>query len=263
MTNPRWAFERAVLASSLPAPARHILLTLAVVADWPSGVTPAEHTPSLTRLCTITGLGRSTVARELNRSEEQGWVDRMRPAIERARREKDRTRYRLHAPSASPTAGLVPDRDQLASATQGLASPTAGPELVPQWDGASPTAGHKPDRSQTNQTAARASAAEAIVIEATGATADEARAVIALVEENDKPRSLGGFLRRLAADGDLTTRLDKIRAVRQRQDVSAVLTAARQGPPCVHGEAGGASNHPTSGEPICALCRVALRRNSA
>jgi len=258
VTNPRWAFERAVLASELPAPARHILLTLAVVADWPAGTTPADHTPSLTKLCDITGLGRSTVARELNRSEEQGWVDRMRPAIARARREKDRTRYRLHQP-ASPTQGLVPHRDQLASPTAGPASPTQGPELVPLWDGASPTAGHKPDRSQTNQTAARASAAEDIVMKSCDATPEEARAVIALIEQTDQPRSLAGFLRRLAQDGDLTTRLEKIRAVQQRQDVAAILSAARQGPPCDHGEPGGAALHPTSGEPLCALCRRAAR----
>lgn len=149
MTNPRWAFERAVLASGLAAPIRHVLLTLAVVADWPAGITPAEHTPSLTILARATGLGRSTVARALTAAEDGGWTDRLRPTVARAWADKERTRYRLKNPAlTSPAVALVPEGDQSQSGT----SPGAGPELVPERDGASPGAGHEPDPDQTNQT---------------------------------------------------------------------------------------------------------------
>lgn len=262
MTNPRWAFERAVLASDLPAPARLILLVLAVVADWPAGTTPAEHTPSLTRLATLTGLSRASIAEHLNRMESGGWVLRLRPTPAQARGKKERTRYRLRTAEAGPVVGLVQEMDQSGSPGDGLVQ-EMDQKQSRSWTSTSPGAGHKPDRFQTNQTAAPARAAEAIVIDATDATPEEARAVIALIEQTDKPRSLGGFLRRLAADGDLVTRLEKIRAAQQRQDVSAILAAARQGTPCDHGEAGGASLHPVSGEPLCALCRAALRRSNA
>lgn len=147
-TNPRWKLERAVLASELPPPARQVLLTLAVLADWPSGRTPAEHTPSLTRLARSTGLSRSTVADHLNRLESDGWVTRLRPGAARAQAEKARTQYRLVVPGTGPGGGLVQHPDQSATRT----SPIGGPALVRHPDGASPPAGHVPDLPQTNQT---------------------------------------------------------------------------------------------------------------
>ena len=104
--SPRFAFERAVLESGLPPPARHLLHVLAVFADWPAGTTPAAHTPSLSRLTESSGLCRSSVANHLRILERAGWLVRMRPSVAAARARKERTRYRLVVP-AGPGDGLA------------------------------------------------------------------------------------------------------------------------------------------------------------
>jgi hypothetical protein len=252
----RWDFERTVLGSELPPPARHVLHVLTIVADWPGGVIPAQFTKSLSELATLTGLGRSTVARTLNLLEEFAWVDRKRPTKERAQSAKERTQYRLRIPAgASPRAGLVPERDQIASPTAGLASPTAGPVLVPERDGASPRAGHKPDPFQTYQT----SSSEDVVSQATGATPEEAAAVANRVRNEKQPRNLIGLLRRMAADGDLRTLLTEHRAAVIKAKVSEQISNARGGPECDHGTPGGAAPHPITQQPLCPLCRAKSR----
>ena len=128
----RWDVERAVLGSSLPAPARLVLLVLLIQADART-LDTGKYSPSLTTLARATGLGRSTVARALNQLEEEGWLTRVRPDATEARSKKARTRYRI----TSPTAGLVPERDQ--------ASPTAGLDQSQSGTSASPTAGHRSD----------------------------------------------------------------------------------------------------------------------
>jgi hypothetical protein len=138
------AIQRAVLASDLPAPARLVMLTLLVRADYKSGTVPAEHTPSLTELATLTDLGRSTVARVLGILEAAGWVDRDRPDIAAARSEGAKTGYRLKI-GGSPAAGLVPERDH-------EGSPAAGPAVVPQRDRGSPAAGRLIRKTPTGST---------------------------------------------------------------------------------------------------------------
>lgn len=257
----RWEFERAVLGSGLPAPARHTLLVLAVLADWPGGVIPARFTPSLSTLQEMTGLSRSALANHLNAVERvegrDGWVVRARPTKERARAEKERTRYRLTIPASA--------REGLASPPQGLASPGDGLGLVQETDWASASGGHKPDRFQTySQTAAKPqpqSAPEQIVIDSTGATPEEATAVAKRVANERQPRSLAGLLRRMAADGDLAQLLTEHRAANKRASVAEALEAARRGPECEHRVPGGAALHPTTREPICPGCRNKAKRN--
>lgn len=150
MTSPRWAYERAVLASKLPASARLVLLALAVVADWPCGKTPERFTPSLSTLADLTGLSRRTVMDHLNIAEADGWVERYRPLVEKARADKERTRYRLMVDKASATVALAragdalelgqempqarapvahkPEPLQNITRTGSLASPTAPPD---------------------------------------------------------------------------------------------------------------------------------------
>ncbi|GLZ10265.1 hypothetical protein Acsp04_05000 [Actinomadura sp. NBRC 104425] len=128
----RWDVERAVLASDLPPMSRLLLLVLLVHADART-LDTGKYSPSLTGLARATGLGRSTVARELNRLEAEGWVIRARPDVDDARSKRARTTYRI----TNPTAGLVPERDQ--------ASPTAGPDQSQSGTSASPTAGHRSD----------------------------------------------------------------------------------------------------------------------
>ncbi len=250
----RWDFERAVLRSDLSATARLILLALAVVADWPGGAIPPRFTPSLTTLAEMTGLSRSALAKYLNEIEQtgdqDGWVVRVRPTKERARSDKERTRYQLSVPSSA--------RDALASPRGALASAQDGLELVHETDWASAPGGHKPDPSRPLPD--RSQAAEQIVIEATGATAEEATAIARRVENERKPRNLPGLLRRMAADGDLAQFLTDQRAATTRARNASAIAKAREGPQCEHGEAGGANPHPSSGEPLCPQCRALARR---
>lgn len=84
--------QRAVLRSEIPATGRHILLTLAVKANWETGVIAAEYTPSLAGLAEDTGLSKSTIAEWLDVLDTAGWVKRERPP----RASKDeRTLYTL------------------------------------------------------------------------------------------------------------------------------------------------------------------------
>jgi hypothetical protein len=126
--------QRAVMRSTLPAPARLIVFALCARADYKTGVVPDEHTPSLTDLCRDTGLSRSAVATHLNTLETLGWVDRERPEVVKARTEGARTGYRV-APGASPGDGLVQETDQ--------APPSAGDglDLVQETDQPSPSGG--------------------------------------------------------------------------------------------------------------------------
>lgn len=102
--------QRAVLRSDLPAPARHIMLTLAAIADFKTGAIPAEHSRSLSEIADATGLGRSTAARILNVLETFGWIERDRPEVTAARTEGAKTAYVLKIGS-SPAAGRIRGTD--------------------------------------------------------------------------------------------------------------------------------------------------------
>jgi hypothetical protein len=132
----------AVRRSNLPAPARHILLTLASLADPETAEIPEQETPSLSGIAEQTGLGRSTIARFLNLVTEEKWLERVSPSQIDAYKNKVRNRYFLAIPS-SPTVGLVPEGDQSHSGT----SPGAGLANSVELDiSASPTAGLVPER---------------------------------------------------------------------------------------------------------------------
>jgi hypothetical protein len=150
-----WALMRAIRCSTLSAPERHTLLTLASLVDANTGLIPERFQPSLTDLTRFTGLGRSTVVRALNAAETAGWIKRTVPTKKAAQMRKDKTSYLLAIPDgvlagdddepdgASATAGLVPERDQFEGWSHSGTSATAGLGLVPQRDGASATAGHE------------------------------------------------------------------------------------------------------------------------
>jgi hypothetical protein len=147
-----WALMRAIRGSSLSAPEKHVLLTLTSLIDPGTGLIPERFQPSLTDLTRYTGLGRSTIARSLNSTEESGWVKRTVPTKYASQKNKEKTSYLLVIPAdepteepaqASPTVGLVPERDQPESWSQSGTSATAGLGLVPQRDQVSPTVGLK------------------------------------------------------------------------------------------------------------------------
>ena len=97
----RLAYERAIRYSSLPAPARHLALTIATWADIGTGVIPDRFQPSLSTLEEATGLSRKTVRTHLDTLEEQGWLIRDRPDPEKARTEHAQTRYALLIPAGA------------------------------------------------------------------------------------------------------------------------------------------------------------------
>ncbi|SDT74153.1 hypothetical protein SAMN04489716_6894 [Actinoplanes derwentensis] len=68
--------QRAVANSSMASTGKLIMLTLAIKADWETGVIPPAYTPALSTLATMTGYSRSTVAEWLNVLETFGWVKR-------------------------------------------------------------------------------------------------------------------------------------------------------------------------------------------
>ncbi|MEV6848835.1 hypothetical protein AB0M88_36050, partial [Actinoplanes sp. NPDC051411] len=156
--------QRAVLNSDLPAPARHLLLSLAVKADWETGVIPTEHTPALSTLVAMTGLSKSTIAEWLDALETGGWVKRDRPPTASG---STRTGYALliGAPSvAKPTRasrrritataggppGGPPAGDSRAGETSAFGSPPSGPVRLADTQSCPPggsPAGRRGDRS--------------------------------------------------------------------------------------------------------------------
>lgn len=138
----RWAVTAAVQESDLPPPARLVVFVLADIADNDTAAVPSTRTLSLTELGRKSGLGRSTVARMLILLESSGWVKRDQPEDSARARAGEKTRYQLKI-GGSPRAGLVPERDY-------LASPRAGLEVVPERDWGSPTAGRKRKNPSTN-----------------------------------------------------------------------------------------------------------------
>lgn len=94
----RWDFERAVLASDLPAPRRLILLALATRADAETCRIPDEYSPSHTRIADDTGLSRRTIVDHLAALEKDGWVRITRPSPAQQRAEHKPNQYRLRIP---------------------------------------------------------------------------------------------------------------------------------------------------------------------
>lgn len=134
----KWEINRAVRASSLPAPSRLIMLTLSDIAEAGTAEIPERRTPSLTVLARETGLGRSTVAEHLASLESGGWLKRVRPDVAAARIRGDRTCYRMTLPKGTK---VVQEPDYLVQEPDG-GSPGAGLGVVQEPDQPSPGAGH-------------------------------------------------------------------------------------------------------------------------
>lgn len=92
-------------------------------------------------------------------------------------------------------------------------------------------------------------------LEPNGCTDDEARAVAERINRDRKPKNLAALVRTIATAGDLPDFLDALRADTTRADAAVVIAAARDGPPCPHGDPGGDQPHPESGQPLCPKCR--------
>lgn len=102
----KWEINKAVRASALPAPSRLIMLVLSDIAEAGTAEIPEQYTPSLRVLAEETGLDRATIKRHLAGLETAGWVERSRPTVEAARREGERTCYKLTLPVGADSATL-------------------------------------------------------------------------------------------------------------------------------------------------------------
>lgn len=198
----RWEVQDAVFGSHLKPQQRLIMCALLSLTESKTAVIPADHTPSLSRLEAMTGLARSTVAKELNTLENESWVVRQRPSVAAARAKKERTRYRLTVPPTSPHHGpeLVRHTDQSASPHHGLASPPHGPELVRVTDVSSPHHGLKSDpyQSSSSSAGARAQIAVALKVEE-----EEAERIFNRILSERSVGAPSRYVRRLIETGDI------------------------------------------------------------
>ncbi|MFG2873322.1 hypothetical protein [Streptomyces sp. NPDC048338] len=122
----RFEYERAIRASELKPPSRHLALTIATWADARTGIIPDRYQPSLTTLERATGLSRATVRTHLDSLEKGGWVKRSRPPVAKARAEGETTKYRILVPRTA----VVPDEDPAEGrAGAALPEPEVGQEL--------------------------------------------------------------------------------------------------------------------------------------
>lgn len=115
-----------------------------------------------------------------------------------------------------------------------------------------------PYTSDTSDTKSNSSTREprTIVMEATGATPAEADAIVKRIANERNPNNLPGFVRRLAADGDLAQHLTDVRAAAARYADDADRKFRRGRPACEHGAFGGNEPHSVTGQIRCRACRT-------
>jgi len=94
----RLMYERGIRYSNLPAPSRHLALTIATWADVETGIIPARFQPAKGVLEEATGLSRGAIVKHLNLLEEQGWISR-----ETGGGAGRRTKFRLRIPAGAKT----------------------------------------------------------------------------------------------------------------------------------------------------------------
>lgn len=105
----RFDVERAVLASDLPMTRKCIMLVLAAWTDNATAAIRPENRKSLSEIAAASSAGRSTVKRDLDLLESDGWIARRRPTAEQAR-QGAKTGYRLLIPAEGrPPRGLGHD----------------------------------------------------------------------------------------------------------------------------------------------------------
>lgn len=124
----RFDIERAVMASKLGPPGKHLMHTLCTRIDADTGVILPRWQPSLSDLARDTSWSRRTVMRWLNRLERDGWVTRSRPSVHDARAKHARTQYLPVIPGSYPhPEGLATVRPRAKDyATRDLGSRSSG-----------------------------------------------------------------------------------------------------------------------------------------
>lgn len=131
---------------------------------------------------------------------------------------------------------------------------------APRPDGQTPTpdgrASPFSSASRQQHGRSRQASAEEFVSEATGATAEEADAIVKRIRnERDGIRDMTRFLQHLAKAGDLRRYLTDVRAAAKRAADDADRKIRQSMPMCQHGKAGGDQPHSATGEIRCDACR--------
>jgi hypothetical protein len=160
----KWEVEKAVLHSKLEPLARLLMLALLAKATVETAVVEPQHTPSLTTLCGMTGMGRSSVTEWLNALETAGWIKRTKPD-EHTRDEKTQYTLLIGAPEAhrptrasrvpkklrsSAQGGLLVDRtaDHKTSESSQSGRPHSAPPSEPSGAHSGPLVGRTADGSR-------------------------------------------------------------------------------------------------------------------
>lgn len=136
----RYDIEHAVLAAELPGPSVALMLALCTRIWVDEGLIPMNQQPSLSRLAADTGYDRSTVMRHLNDLETDGWVTRIRPPVDLARRLHVTTAYAMAVPPGYAQARGTGHR--ALGALTGDARRAAAKALEAQADEARRASGH-------------------------------------------------------------------------------------------------------------------------
>lgn len=148
-----------------------------------SGIIPQRFQPSLSTLAEATGLGKSSIKRNLIVLEEGGWLVRVRPEGDKARTEHARTAYRLHVPEvARPTVGP--------GSEEAKAGPVVGLGHGPEWAEARPVVGHKSPLNSLSTESASLSSPPLAPTAPVAAEEDDEREIIAALPKdngNDDP----------------------------------------------------------------------------
>jgi hypothetical protein len=108
----------------------------------------------------------------------------------------------------------------------------------------------------------RHAAAAALIAKHTDATLDDGLALAEWIDREKKPRNLNAFIAALAKGPDLNQLLEDHRTRIGKHGIAAEIALARKGPACKHREHGGAYIHPTTGKPLCPLCRKEAEHNA-
>jgi hypothetical protein len=153
----------------------------------------------------------------------------------------------------------MPEGDQSLGATGGtLTSQGAnGTRLKVPTGAPQGASGATHQESSTSQPSSSApAAADAIRAAVPGATDNEIEIYLANIAKERAPANLARYVAAMKAASHVTG-LAAIRAERERAAAAAAIDTAGRGPACEHGVRGGASTHPSTGLPLCPLCRVA------
>jgi DNA-binding transcriptional ArsR family regulator len=194
----RFAIEREIARSDLPAPARAIANSLCRRIDAASGTILPRHSPSIAKLARETGYHPATICRHLTTLETAGWITRHRyPSYSMAAAEQFATHYAIHIPAADSDSPPIADIDK------GLPRKARG-AIAESIEGyRAKRANHQMTATEQESSSPRDDSSLAQIVKDEIATAtgrelsdDMAAAAVRLVLDGREPRNAAAYLRR-------------------------------------------------------------------